>query len=195
MADDLNIPIPDPSLLTTRQLRWEVTALRELVESRLDAMDKATALLRDDVTRTPSDSEKAVNHLTSVVDERFKSVEKQFHERDIRADASEKSATVAVSAALQAAKEAAGKSEVSTEKQIEGIKLLLAGNKDTLDEKIASITSRLDRGEGSGTGKANSQHTMLAVAALAVSILIGGAAFFTGKHSDPPTPSVVYQSK
>jgi hypothetical protein len=37
-------PIPDPTKLTTEQLRRELATLREILETRLDAMDRATEL-------------------------------------------------------------------------------------------------------------------------------------------------------
>jgi hypothetical protein len=37
-------PIPDPTRLTTEQLRRELATLREILETRLDAMDRATEL-------------------------------------------------------------------------------------------------------------------------------------------------------
>jgi hypothetical protein len=37
-------PVPDPTKLTTEQLRRELTALREIIETRLQGMDRATEL-------------------------------------------------------------------------------------------------------------------------------------------------------
>ena len=37
-------PIPDPTILTTEQLRRELAILREIIETRLDGMDRATQL-------------------------------------------------------------------------------------------------------------------------------------------------------
>lgn len=37
-------PVPDPTKLTTEQLRRELATLREIIETRLDAMDRATEL-------------------------------------------------------------------------------------------------------------------------------------------------------
>ena len=38
------MPVPDPTKLTTEQLRRELAALREIIETRLDGMDRATEL-------------------------------------------------------------------------------------------------------------------------------------------------------
>ncbi len=43
-------PVPDPTTLTTEQLRRELAILREIIETRLDAMDRATQLAAVRVT-------------------------------------------------------------------------------------------------------------------------------------------------
>jgi hypothetical protein len=150
---------PDPTALTTAQLYREITALRDIMETRLSAMDKASILFENNLTRVPTDTDKQIDHLRQVHDEKFLSIQKQFDERDIRAKASEVAAQTAVNAALQAQKEAAGaqndsnaaailKSESATVKQIDGILALLASNTKAIDDKITVINGRLDRGEG-----------------------------------------------
>ena len=42
-------PVPDPTRLTTEQLRRELATLREILETRLDGMDRATALANSQV--------------------------------------------------------------------------------------------------------------------------------------------------
>jgi hypothetical protein len=162
-------PAPDPTVLTTQQLRHEQGALREVIEARLNAMDVATRLQADHVNRVPSDIDKQVRHLEDLFGERMEAlkaetislgrgIQLQFDERDIRSRAAEDAAKVAVNAALQAQKEAAAaqnesnaavitKSEGATVKQIDGILALLASNTQAINDKISAITSRLDRGE------------------------------------------------
>jgi hypothetical protein len=52
-------PIPDPTKLTTEQLRRELATLREILETRLHGMDRATKLanaqtgvIREQITQT-----------------------------------------------------------------------------------------------------------------------------------------------
>ena len=40
------MPLPDPTKLTTEQLRRELATLREIIETRLDGMDRATEVAR-----------------------------------------------------------------------------------------------------------------------------------------------------
>ena len=193
--DNSNIPVPDPTLLTTEQLRRELSSLRELVETRLHGMDKAANLLNENVTRFPTEIDKQVAHLKEfflekfgTVFEKFTSVQKQFEERDVRTVAAATAATTAVNAALQAQKEAAGaqndslsasiaKSEAATIKQIEGINILLAAQAAALGDKIVAVSARLDRGEGKETGGHDKRNDLmnfvtLGIAGLAVVLTI-----------------------
>ena len=195
-----NIPLPDPSVMTTDQLRREVGALRDTIETRLTAMDKATALLNDNITRVPTDTDKQITRLRELHDEKFAGandarramamgIDKQFSERDIRSAASEDAAKVAVNAALQAQKEAAAaqnssntaaiaKSEVATTKQIDSILALLASNNSALNDKMAAVNQRLDRGDGVHTGQTGNVTSILAIVAVMASVLGVGIALF-----------------
>src|ERR1700738_587069 len=125
-----NRPIPDPTVLTTQQLLRELNNLKEIMYTRLDAMDKAMGIFSDNITRVPTDTDKQISHLKELHDEKFKSISIQFAERDTRTEQTSRDSKVAVDAALQAAKEAVGeqnkssalaiaKSEASTTKQID----------------------------------------------------------------------------
>lgn len=191
------------TLVTRAALQDAIKNLREILEAdirgletRLSAIDKATELFTENLSRVPTDTDKQVGHLKELHDERINSTEraisnlaegiqKQFDERDIRSRASEQSAETAVNAALQAQKEAAGKSEVSTVKQIDGLGALMASSNEAMNDKISAINSRLDRGDGKSTGVTATTATMLAVGALAVSVLGVGAAFIGSKHDVP----------
>lgn len=157
------VPIPDPTALTTDQLRRELAGLQELIETRLHAMDRASELLHANFTRIPTDTDRQVNHVRELHNERFVSIQKQFEERDIRARASEDAAKVAVNAALQAQKEMAAaqnesnaaaitKSEAATTKNIDGILALVNSISTAANDKIGVINGRLDRGEGVARG-------------------------------------------
>src|SRR4026207_2120579 len=106
-------PVPDPTLLTTAALTREIAALKELVVTRLDAMDKAMDIFSDNLTRAPTEVDKQISHLKELMIEtfavhmeQFASIPPHFRERDVRGEQSAKDSKVAVDAALQAAKEA-----------------------------------------------------------------------------------------
>lgn len=161
---------PDPTPLTTLQLQREVASLKELVFTRLDAMDKAMELFNANITRVPTDTDKQISHLKELVFERFNvelerfsSIATQFAERDVRTEQTAKDSKVAVDAALQAAKEAVGeqnkssalaiaKSEASTVKQIDQMSLLIQTGNKAIDDKFDDIKDRLTRIEGKGEG-------------------------------------------
>lgn len=138
-----NIPIPDPSVLTTEALRREIDGLRELIEeklasatadrqgvrsiieTRLAGMDEAILLLQNTADKFPARIDEKIGALKEVHDgrfdsiagvnlEKFSSIQTQFRERDSRTEQSSKDSKVAVDAALQAAKEAVGEQNKSS---------------------------------------------------------------------------------
>ncbi len=158
-------PIPDPTVLTTQQLQREIATSRELVESkisgfkdtietRLAAMDKAITLLQTQTDRLPALILDAVKQLQNLHEEKFRSIETQFVERDTRTEQTSRDSKVAVDAALQAAKEAVGeqnksnalaiaKSEATFTKQIDQIGVLISTLQKGLDEKIDDLRLRM----------------------------------------------------
>jgi cation transport regulator ChaB len=124
------------------------------VSERLDGIDKATELLGTTVNRVPTEIDREVAHLQSVLDERFKSVAIQFKERDTRQEREAKDNKVAVDAAFAAQKEAAAeqnksntlaisKSEVSTSETINKLAELFKGTTDGLYDKIDDLKDRI----------------------------------------------------
>jgi hypothetical protein len=174
-------PRPDPTLLTTQQLLRELSSLREIFETRLDGMDKASVVLSETVNRTPTAIQTAVANVKEVYDERFasfhqqiadragtfderfSSIAKQFTERDVRTEQAATASASALAAALQAAKEAvfeqaqaatkaAEKTELSFTKQIDQIQLQIKTIGDGFSDRIGELKERIDRGEGQDSG-------------------------------------------
>jgi len=122
------------------------------LEARLDAVDRATVLFQENLTRVPTDTDKQISHLKELHETRFQGLSTQISERDLRAEQDKRTQEAAVSAAFQAQKEAAGKSEILTTKLIDGLQAVLAQSQRTTDDKIAVINARLDRGAGGEVG-------------------------------------------
>jgi len=167
-GSDTWTPRPDPTILTTAQLLRELAALRELLETRLDGMDRATELLSATVNRTPTVIQTEISHVREVDDERFRSISQQFAERDVRTDQAAKASKEALDAALLAAKElvaqqneanaaAADKAEQSTIKQIDQIGIRIDTMQKALDDRLTELKERIDRGEGSTSGTATAR--------------------------------------
>jgi hypothetical protein len=173
--------VPGGPFLTTEELRRDVSALREILQARLDGMDKANTVLSETVNRTPTAIQTAVANLRDVYDERFNSsrqqlvdrgrtfderftsIAQQFIERDVRTEQAATASASALAAALQAAKEAVfeqaqaaakavEKTELSFTKQIDQIQLQIKTSGDASNDRIAELKERIDRGEGSTTG-------------------------------------------
>lgn len=164
MDEKGHLPIPDPTLLTTQQLHREIFSVREVIETRINSMDKAIELVKGIADRIPQLMEKAISQLQGLHEEKFSSIQTQFKERDTRSDQTSKDNKVAIDAALQAAKEAVGeqnkssqlaiaKSEAATTKQIDAIVILIANGQKALDDKIDDIKERLTTIEGNRAGQ------------------------------------------
>lgn len=189
--------VPGPPFLTTEELRRDVSALREILQARLDGMDRANVVLSETVNRTPTVIQTEISHVRELVEEQFKSIALQFTERDVRTNQASIAADSALKAALQAAKEAvfeqaqaaakaAEKTELSFTKQIDQIGLQISTVAKGYDDRIAELKERIDRGEGSTSGASESRTeqrlntgalvgvigAVVAVVALAVSIII-----------------------
>lgn len=160
-------PRQDPSALTTQQLLRENFWLRELLETRLNGMDKAILLLQAFADRTPTtmDIQHEVVALREVTFEKFDSIKEQFSQVALQTDKASRDVKSAVDAAFAAAKEAVGeqnksnalsitKSEASFTKQIDEqskrIDAVAQNSTDkietvkaTADEKIDEIRQRM----------------------------------------------------
>src|ERR1039458_11733 len=95
----------DPMVEANERLMREIANFHDLLDvkiklisTRLDGMDRATALLADGVNRVPSDIDKQITHTNNLFDERIgglksettslgKGIQLQFDERDIRSRA------------------------------------------------------------------------------------------------------------
>src|SRR5665647_3162389 len=113
-------PVPDPTVLTTRQLLREIeilrsaiddkvevsqreaAALKELLFVRIDAMERATALRSRAIDDLPADNARQIGHLRELMDERFVSIGVQFEERDTRSEREARDNKLAVLTAFAA---------------------------------------------------------------------------------------------
>jgi len=70
-------PVPDPTVLTTKQLAAAIDGLRGVVEIRLDGMDRAVDLLQQQANKSPT-----VGELWARFEERYIAVNKAFDHID-----------------------------------------------------------------------------------------------------------------
>jgi hypothetical protein len=153
------VPVPDPTVLTTQQLTREIVSLTNLFETRFAGYDKAIELLQRSVDKSPTIAEIAVR-----LEERFRSIEQQFQERDTRSEQTAREGQVRIDAALQAAEKAVGKqndsntaainkSELATNKQIEALGSLISATVQAFNSKIDDIKERVGTIERNATGE------------------------------------------
>lgn len=142
-------PDPDPTLLTTENLRREIANLKDLLEAKVKGNhDLIVSELRTQ---------------TSVTEERFKSIAIQFEERDRRTEQLSIADKTAIAAALQAQKEAAGATNESNavalakmENNFTGLiaqgQTLLQTVTENLRRDLSDVKTRLDTREGQSKG-------------------------------------------
>jgi hypothetical protein len=189
MPDD-NTPTPDPTVLTTEALIRAVNAERdyvdgqiEVLEERLRAIDVATRLLNETVNRVPTDVQREVSHLTSLMDERLRSIGLQFAERDTRQEREARDNKLAVDAAFAAQEkqaaaqnkanaEAIGKSEIATSETIRNLTALLNTTGAGLGDKIDDIKERVGRVESIRQGGRETISGVYALAGFLASVVL-----------------------
>jgi hypothetical protein len=146
----------DPTPRTLQSVLRENFWLRELIESRLDGMDKALTLLQAFADRTPTtmDVQHQVGALREVVMTMFTGVKTQLNERDAQTEKASKDVKSAVDAAFAAAKEAVGeqnksntlaitKSEAGVKEQLTMLSAASATNIKGIEDKISDMKDRL----------------------------------------------------
>jgi hypothetical protein len=164
-------PVPDPTVLTDAAIAKAVVLLTQYIdgkvskiETRLDGSDLATDLRLRTIDNVPDLIGKDVSHLELLHDEKFRSVDQRFVERDIRAEREARDNKVAVDAAFAAQKEAASKtddsnqkaidkSEAATAEKITKLNELFSTTIDGLGDKIDDVKDRINRIESAASGR------------------------------------------
>ena len=174
---------PDPSTLTTQQILREVSTLKELLQTRMEEMEKATALRLKAWEGEPAKMRDVVGQLRDLHDEKFNTIRLQFQERDTRTEQASASSAQALAAALQAAKELVGaqgeasaaaavKSETSFTKQIDQIGTIIQTLEKALDSRITELKERIDRGEGTTSGAHDTMRVQREMSSQAIATIV-----------------------
>jgi hypothetical protein len=136
-----NIPIPDPSLLTTQQLEREIAALRELLRSEIHTH----ALLDEVEFRRVAEQIDALDKLKS---EKFNRVEQRFSMLESQRLEQKADNLDRIGIAMIAQKEAIDKSEKTTSESIRA----LGGKVDDLKDRIGLSEKLIGEGAANRTG-------------------------------------------
>jgi hypothetical protein len=192
--------LTDPSALSTAVLQREIANLSERVDlkieglaraydARLEAIDRATDKFESSLVRVPTETDKAIASLRGLMDqkfseiqthlagmqklkdEQFRAIQQQFGERDTRYQGERDSAKEAIAAALQAAKEAVGKSEVAQVKAIEQQSSQIRTVTDANNAQITDIKERLTRIEAIAIGQASQKQETTASTGVGINVI------------------------
>lgn len=175
------VPIPDPTERTIEALQREIASSREfsemhmagfrdVMETRLSAIDKATEIIAKQTDRFPDHVVGKVKDLQFLHEEKFKSVDVQLIEKDKRIDQTTRDGKVAVDAALQAAKEAAGKSEQNFTKQIDQIMVMISTIQKGFDDKNDDLKTRIQALESTRKGAGDLWGFLVGIAGLCIAL-------------------------
>ena len=156
MAEALNNPQVniDTQSITPQMVYQAVGGLEKLVFERIEAMDRAVALLQDIANRSPTINEVSIkcDERFDKMDVKFDGIQRQFAERDVRFDGEKQARNDAVNTAVQTVKAQNEKMEQVFTKQIDGLADLLRTEVKGIDARINELTNRLNRGEGKEVG-------------------------------------------
>jgi hypothetical protein len=186
-----NIPIPDPSEITSREIAKAKAELREEFGQRLSAaIDEGSARrdglgdrivgVRDALGAVQADAGQRIANLQTLADDRLQGLTQLTNERieglKIAFREDKTAAATAVAAAFAAQEKLAiaqnlsntaaiAKSEASTTKELESLDGKIASLKESIAADIRNLEGRLNRGEGGSLGarqQAADTHTSLA---------------------------------
>lgn len=178
----------DPSTLTTAQLLREISSLKELVFTRLNAIEEGIEVAHQDLVRVPTEVQKQIGSLKELMEvkidgsdelkhEKFKNIDKRLDLVEQARIEQKKDTATAVDAALKAAKEAVteqnasnvlaiNKSEAAMTKQMDQQVLLISQVKNQLQDQVNDLKALSSKGEGRSEGYAKFIGWILAAIAI-----------------------------
>jgi predicted component of type VI protein secretion system len=185
-------PNPDPSILTTESLQREVRSLEDADKRITDDMQREFAIRQDNrqrelqslkelteseqgsiresihrlealVNANPGLITKEVEHLQELMNEKLRSIDLRFVERDVRTQQAAETSQKALDAALLAAAalvnqqneanaSAAALQSQQFTKQIDQIIVLTERSQKAFDDRLGELKERIDRGDGTTSG-------------------------------------------
>jgi hypothetical protein len=194
----------------------KLLSLRDLIVTRIEAMDKAAEILADNLNRVPTLLDRETSRLTALFEERTCNIRHAMKDRDDQSRQDKATAVSAAETALTSLKEliflqnstnaaAISKSEASTANDLESLNRIITTTKDGLSNDINNLKQRLDRGEGAYTGHRDAAvetHSNIGSISLMIGCVVGiiGLALtgysFVAQHSAVPlNPTVGADTK
>lgn len=190
-----NIPVPDPTSITTEAIAALKTQLLELFGAKLDALGKEIDRIALELKERPADVRgevrRELENLKILMDEKFKGVDQQFAGRDTALAAALLAQKTSVDEQNKSNAASATKSEVGFEKRIEGIATLIATQEKSSSDKITDLKDRLTAIESRGEGRGDVTGWIVAAAGFVMALLSIAAAVI-GFTRRSPEPAVKY---
>ena len=162
----MNNPDGDPTPRTLAQLQQSMSGLRELFETRFEGYDKAIRLLQEIANSQPTPGVLEVM-LVSLKE----NMETRFRELDVRTDAVAARDKNSIDLALQAAKEAASKSENAFNKQIDALAAQINAAVSSLETRINDTKEQVITIVAGGQGSKQSFGVMVTIATLGIAFI------------------------
>lgn len=142
----------------------KVLALRDLITTRLDAMDRAATVFAENLNRVPTLLDRETARLTALFEEKTNNIRASISGRDDQARQDKVTAASTVDLALASLKEliasqnasnalAIAKAESATANDLVSLNAIIGTTKDGLNSEINNLKQRLDRGEGMSRGQ------------------------------------------
>jgi|SRR6185437_7030631 len=202
-----NIPIPDPTVITEREIAKAKSEIRSEFHLALDGMRDTLAAVREGYARL---FEARLEGVVQRFDEkvhtalvRIDGVDQRLVERDLRFDGAIAAHKDAATAQIVATTAALTKSEAAATKELDGIKSLINAKVEGLSADLSNLKGRLDRGEGGYQGARTQTEDARANLTQIITIISGIVGFFVllvmigglwvnshASHSDA-TPSAI----
>lgn len=117
------------------------------------------------------------------IDSKLTAIRNQITDQDRRFEQSKLDSKAAIDAALQAAKEAVGKTELVTDKQIAGIQVLVASIQKNYDDKLDALKDRFNdernrssTAAGSLSGGSQTKAALYATMGIIITVILFGMA-------------------
>lgn len=201
----LNIPIPDPSAITEREINKAKADLRREFEIKLDGLAQNLDTRRDGyVSLFEARLDGAVHRLDEKIASvvvKFEGVDLRLLERDRRFDSTLVAYRDAANAQIVSTANAAVKIEASFTKEVDSIKTLIGAMKEGFNADVSNLKGRMDRGEAGSQGartqaedrRANTTQATTIVAGIVgfLVLLVAIAGLWASTHPVRSLPEVV----
>jgi hypothetical protein len=209
------IPNPDPSVVTSEAIDRrvntaiavvvaQVEGMGRAIDARIDGMEKAVIVFQADLTRVPTQLDRAISALREVIETRIDGTDKEreallklvflkISELEARVKQHWDENGEALAAALASAKETTTKIEISFTKSIDAQEALIAAQNVAIGDKIGDLKDRVTAIESRTAGivganvenrQANQDNSarMIGFVGLAVSLAVGVGTIVARMH-------------